>query len=1015
MRHALVTIAARIAVDKIAPAEALIRALGNPATATAAAALDTLDGEAGIHFASLHAFAGTDPDSAHGHLVLEFSADGDDDAAIGRIAARLGDALRPIFALAADWRGGDLPTYLKAHAVRLGQGWFGQAGLAFAGTPGMSVGRIRREAALADALGKRLGAQRGGLSALDRLNQIRKDVRDENDLAWALETPVSLPVAPKRTILQLIAPLAVSFLRTYLWPLLLPLLIVLGFGACQAIDAVQVIHAADASLTMKLWMCVKAIWSGLLWLAGVACVFAIFVLLLLVALYASLRRKEDSDWLDNRAPRRDILQRIVENENHVAQNHMISVTRHKPGLTRQVTLRFAFWATGQLARLLFRPGFLNQIGTIHFARWVVLPGSKDLMFVSNYGGSWESYLEDFITKAHSGLTAIWSNTVGFPYSKNLFQQGATDGERFKRYARHSMAPTPFWYSAYPTLTTANIRTNAAIRVGLAGAMTDEEAIAWMALFGSAARPSAKLESNQIQSLLFGGLGFLRHGTLILIELKDDMPATRGWLREIRPHIAFDDGRRLKRDAVLTLALGPDTLAKAGLPADAIETFPPAYLDGMRGPGRSRILGDDPQDRWTWKPAGTHDVAILVYGKDERSVSGLVDTVKGVTQSYGHDVFDTIPLRKVPKDRAKRKEPFGFIDGTSQPLIRGTYRGLRFADPIHLVEAGEFILGYPDNRGNVPPGPMLRALDDPDNMLPIRCDNTGGFASNVVDAPREIGRNGSFLVIRQLEQDYDAFWSYCESQAADLRERLGEPYNVTAEFIGAKMVGRWKDGSSLLRNPYQSFSESKDLEQNPTRRAATNPAGRTPIAAAPSANPRSPADSATAPATTSDADTTKKKTRPGNPEDNDFLFGTEDPEGLRCPFGAHIRRANPRDSLSPGSQEQVEISNRHRILRVGRQYEPRDGQKKGLMFMCLNGDIERQFEFVQQTWLHSETFHGLSGERDPLTAEKNGCPIGYTIPTRDGPVRLKPMSRFITARGGGYFFVPGKRLLEFLSA
>jgi hypothetical protein len=113
-------------------------------------------------------------------------------------------------------------------------------------------------------------------------------------------------------------------------------------------------------------------------------------------------------------------------------------------------------------------------------------------------------------------------------------------------------------------------------------------------------------------------------------------------------------------------------------------------------------------------------------------------------------------------------------------------------------------------------------------------------------------------------------------------------------------------------------------------------------------------------------------------DNDFLFGTEDPQGLRCPLGAHIRRANPRESFHPGSDEQIEITNRHRIIRVGRFYQPEGGQRRGLFFMCLNGDIERQFEFVQQTWVDGSSFHGLSGERDPLTGERGGAE-GHTIP------------------------------------
>ena len=218
-----------------------------------------------------------------------------------------------------------------------------------------------------------------------------------------------------------------------------------------------------------------------------------------------------------------------------------------------------------------------------------------------------------------------------------------------------------------------------------------------------------------------------------------------------------------------------------------------------------------------------------------------------------------------------------------------------------------------------------------------------------------------------------------------------------------MIGRWLNGSSLVRNPLRALRlrrrtplthpTSAQAAKQARRRGRRDRARRRHVAAAkPAARWSADPDVA----------------------DNDFLFGAEDPQGLRCPYGAHIRRANPRDSLDPGSQDQIDISNRHRMLRVGRAYAPEDGQKPGLLFMCLNGDIERQFEFVQQTWLGSETFHGLSGERDPIAGDSGAGSAGFTIPTRDGPLRLAPVSRFVTPRGGGYFFLPGRTLLEFLS-
>ncbi len=104
-----------------------------------------------------------------------------------------------------------------------------------------------------------------------------------------------------------------------------------------------------------------------------------------------------------------------------------------------------------------------------------------------------------------------------------------------------------------------------------------------------------------------------------------------------------------------------------------------------------------------------------------------------------------------------------------------------------------------------------------------------------------------------------------------------------------------------------------------------------------------------------------------------------------------------------------------MIRVGRGYLGPDGTTTaGLMFMCLNGDIERQFEFIQQTWMGSAKFHGLTAEVDPIAGNcQPGCE-GFTIPSRRGPVGLAPLPRFVTVRGGGYFFLPGRQILSFLA-
>jgi Dyp-type peroxidase family len=151
-------------------------------------------------------------------------------------------------------------------------------------------------------------------------------------------------------------------------------------------------------------------------------------------------------------------------------------------------------------------------------------------------------------------------------------------------------------------------------------------------------------------------------------------------------------------------------------------------------------------------------------------------------------------------------------------------------------------------------------------------------------------------------------------------------------------------------------------------------------------------------------------------DNDFTYYETDPDGHACPLGAHIRRANPRDSmvnedLGIGPDLAAQEIRRHRIIRRGRLYE--QGNEKGLFFLCLNANIQDQFEFVQHQWLNSPRFAGLDGEVDPLVGRRCGAPNRMTLQAAGGSCQVE-LPRFIELRGGAYFFLPGLRALAFLA-
>ncbi|MEP7143926.1 MAG: hypothetical protein ABI707_13685, partial [Ferruginibacter sp.] len=155
--------------------------------------------------------------------------------------------------------------------------------------------------------------------------------------------------------------------------------------------------------------------------------------------------------------------KLEEYEDLHNQNQFTQFLIMKPGKMRLITLQGLMLFAKALIDNLFVKGKLMGIPTIHFARWIMMDDNKHMLFFSNFDGSWQQYLGDFIDKSGWGLTGIWSNTVNFPKTNFLFTGGAYDAEHFLAWSRYYQIPTAVWYCAYPNLSIKNVMNNTYIR------------------------------------------------------------------------------------------------------------------------------------------------------------------------------------------------------------------------------------------------------------------------------------------------------------------------------------------------------------------------------------------------------------------------------------------------------------------------------------------------------------------------------------------------------------------------
>jgi putative iron-dependent peroxidase len=483
-------------------------------------------------------------------------------------------------------------------------------------------------------------------------------------------------------------------------------------------------------------------------------------------------------------------------------------------------------------------------------------------------------------------------------------------------------------------------------------------------------PEPQPDFADIQGIVGTGFANLPQCRYLLLHIRD-AAAARGWLSEVldsglvksvadldkRHEGALEGARRQQHPEAAMLSFSHDGLVRLGVQRDDDQPFPSAFCGGMACVERERLFGDEPHRCWDWGdtalPGDTRFQAHMLvahYWRDEPALPTLFDPQALRGRFAEVRVITTCPsyFGDTPAGRSM-VEPFGFRDGIGQPVLRGFPRSR--AEHTARQAAGELFEDRLIAVGEFVLGHL--------NEYGEQAYCPGAADWTAADGPGRFAHNGSYLVARHIRQFVDTFRAF---------ER-----GSSIPDVAAKMMGRQLDGRPLVK---------------PT--LPTN----------------------------------------GTPDPDAFRYLVADANGFQCPRGAHARRANPRDAMARDEASGIASSKLHRLLRRGRVYandcvarkagtkcdgdsRHRDGQcGKGLLFLALNADLDRQFEFVQSQWLGGSRFGDLSDERDPILGTApdraftvQGLPVGK---------RIGPLPRFTKVLGGGYFFVPGLKALRFIS-
>jgi deferrochelatase/peroxidase EfeB len=404
-----------------------------------------------------------------------------------------------------------------------------------------------------------------------------------------------------------------------------------------------------------------------------------------------------------------------------------------------------------------------------------------------------------------------------------------------------------------------------------------------------------------------------------------LPVTAGTLWNEKP--AFS----------VNVALTFDGLTALGVPANSLGSFPQDFTAGaFRRCVEVGDTGSCSPENWEHGlgQPGLHALVLLFAQTAQIRDAQTARLRENLLADGAWSEIVVLPGDVLPGSKAH----FGYCDGFSQPTI-DCGLGNPVPDKQPVAPIGEFLLGYPSQ------------FDQLTYSVPV---------------PDALGRNGSFMVLRILEQDCAAF----DTLLAQSQKR----YGINGELLAAKMVGRWRNGTPLAVSP------DTDSPVPPLTLSQLNQYDYAPTDANPAAY--------------------------------------NDRHGIHCPIGSHMRRANPRGSTIAGNS-----GSRHRIVRRGVPYgppydsaHPNDGIKRGLLGLFIGVSIKDQFEFLMSEWMNGGTFApGIYGTTDPILGNSPEGENTFVIPQENGaPVVIHNFPRLVTTRGAAYTFLPSITGLRFLA-